>query len=478
MPTTSQPILVLGAGIAGLAAAEEACRLGRTPWVLDPARVPGGLLRTDEREGFRFDRGGHRFITAMPWVLERVRSRVGERFLVRDRRSVVLLDGTRIEYPLGFGNLLSRLGPWQNLRAVSSYAVSRWRHRHLPENTLEEWLRKRFGDYLYRRVFEGYSAKLWGRHPREISAEWAPERISIPDLGGFLRELVRPSRQPPRTYARRFLYPRHGIGEIPDSFARAVHAAGGRVETGAVPIALRRRAHGWQVAFRRLECGTVEEQAVEAVVSTIPLQALVELLDVADRPVADPEPFPYRALRFTNLGFARPVPLDTTWLYQPDPRCRFTRIQVPAARSPEMAPMGCGSFQLEEPLEPGADVDAEPPIAAALATLRSAGFAVDDPIVAFSTIEPHAYPAYRSGARARAAALAAMLESLPGLAVAGRQGRFSYVFLDRALAEGVNAVRRLHGLAPYPLAASTGRPLPVEAQSIIEEALASTETGS
>ena len=86
--TSAQPhhVLVLGGGICGLGAADEAVRLGHTVTVVEQATEIGGLLTTDRRDGFSFDRGGHRFITAIPWVLQRVQELLGDRLLVRERK--------------------------------------------------------------------------------------------------------------------------------------------------------------------------------------------------------------------------------------------------------------------------------------------------------------------------------------------------------------------------------------------------------
>lgn len=470
-----RPLLVLGGGICGLAAAEEAGRHGVPVLLLEREPEVGGLLRTDRREGFSFDRGGHRFITAIPWVLDRVRAILGDRLIVRERKSYVLIDGTRIDYPLELGNLLRTLGPGKNVRAFLSYARGRVSLATSDERSLEDWLRRRFGPYLYRTVFEGYSRKLWGLHPSEISAEWAPERISIPSLGGFLRELFVPSRRPPRTYAREYLYPRRGIGEIPEAWLRAVGAGGGTVLTGTEVSSLRQDGDAWVVRYRHE--GRTIVRAVRGVVSTIPLPSLVGLLGPEERRAAgvdDPScaesPLSFRGLRFLDLGFRRPVPLDATWIYQPDPECRFTRIQIPAARSPEMVPEGCGSIQLEFPIAgTGSDVRGSTVDDDARALLEALGLSLGEPCLSFVTTEPCAYPIYRHGARERAREIRSRIEGLPGIVTVGRQGAFSYVFLDRALAEGVNGCRALLGAAalPEPRPTDGNRPLPIEARSLV-----------
>ncbi|MFQ5655198.1 MAG: FAD-dependent oxidoreductase, partial [Planctomycetota bacterium] len=478
-PSPSGTLLILGGGIAGLAAADEACRAGVQAIVVEVEARPGGLLRTDRRDGFCFDRGGHRFITSIPWVLERVRDLLADRLLVRERRSLILLDGTTIEYPLRIANLLRRLGPWRNVRALLSYLAARdGRGRAPEEQSLEEWLRGHFGCYLYRAIFEGYSEKLWGEHPSRISAEWAPERISIPTLGGFLKELLLPSRRAPRTYARRYLYPRRGIGEIAEAFADRVEEGGGEIWTSSRALAVSRKGRVWRAAVETAR----GERAVEAggVVSTIPLASLLEILEEPEKP--ELLPLQHRGLRFLNLAFRRPVPLDATWIYHPDRDSRFSRIQVPAARSPHMVPPEHGSIQLEEPWWPGSAeegeaqaghgrgaVDAAGRIDEAMALLGRLDIDPGEPLFSFTTVEPHAYPIYRPGARQSARRALAWLHRLPGLASAGRQGGFSYIFLDRALAQGVNAARHVLGLEALDSEGegAAASPLPIEASSVV-----------
>ncbi len=472
-PAEPLPLLVLGGGIAGLGAADEARRAGVEVVLIERSDGVGGMLRTDRRDGFSFDRGGHRFITSLSWVQERITALLGDRLRVRERRSLVLLDGTTVAYPLELDDLIRRLGIRSNLRALGSYLAARSRARRAVragqlETNLEEWLERRFGTYLYRRVFEGYSEKLWGLHPSRISAEWAPERISVPDLGSFLKQMLWPRRSTPRTWAKRYLYPRTGIGEIVESLGNRVIEEGGEIRLRSTVRSLAPLEGGrWRATIE----GEHETHVldVRGVVSTIPLDAFCRL-------IPDSPPIPtlgQRGLRFTNIAFDQPVPLDATWIYQPDPRSRFSRLQIPAARSPEMVPAGCGSIQLEEPWDAARGEQAtsqlEERVAEGIAMLRTLGVELEEPRFAFTTAEPHAYPIYEGNARALAAQTVSALERKPGIAIAGRQGRFRYCFLDRAFAEGVNGARRLLALPPLEneVERTPGDPLPLEAASIV-----------
>src|SRR5690606_27150247 len=68
MSATAEPrpdleVVVIGAGPAGLTAAAELVAAGVPATVVEADSVVGGISRTVEREGWRFDIGGHRFFT-------------------------------------------------------------------------------------------------------------------------------------------------------------------------------------------------------------------------------------------------------------------------------------------------------------------------------------------------------------------------------------------------------------------------------
>ncbi|MFT6577080.1 MAG: protoporphyrinogen oxidase, partial [Akkermansiaceae bacterium] len=63
-------LLIAGGGPAGLTAAYHATKKGYKPLVLEASGCVGGISRTEEHQGFRFDIGGHRFYTKEPLVNE------------------------------------------------------------------------------------------------------------------------------------------------------------------------------------------------------------------------------------------------------------------------------------------------------------------------------------------------------------------------------------------------------------------------
>ncbi|MGW7066990.1 NAD(P)/FAD-dependent oxidoreductase [Streptomyces sp. NPDC054855] len=68
----SADVVVVGAGLAGLACALDLCRAGRRVTLLEASDGPGGRMRTDRQDGFLLDRGFQVFNTAYPQVKRRV----------------------------------------------------------------------------------------------------------------------------------------------------------------------------------------------------------------------------------------------------------------------------------------------------------------------------------------------------------------------------------------------------------------------
>src|ERR671939_1766959 len=97
---TSAPILVLGGGPAGLTAGYLPGKAGRDVVVLEAEDQVGGLAKTVERDGYRFDLGGHRFFTKSQEVDALWHEVVGEEFLVRPRMSRIYWNKKFLAYPL------------------------------------------------------------------------------------------------------------------------------------------------------------------------------------------------------------------------------------------------------------------------------------------------------------------------------------------------------------------------------------------
>jgi protoporphyrinogen oxidase len=453
MTAPSPPFVILGGGPCGLAAAWALARKGVRPIVFEREPLVGGLCATHEWGGFRFDLGGHRFVSSDADLSRWLEELLGDDLLTQERRSVVLHAGRRFRYPLDAKDLLANLGIRENARALAGYAAAQVARLAKPSRdaSFEDWVVARFGRPLYDTFFGPYTEKLWGIAPSAISADWAAERISLLDLGDAALRMAGLRNSPIRTYARRYRYPRLGMGQLYETIAKDIARHGGEVHTSArvVGLDVERGVGAPRVVAVNVTTprGSLRVPVGE-LFSTIPLPELVRALlphahaaiDRAARALA------FRALVFVNVPLARANFSENTWMYVASPELRTSRIQEPKRRSAAMAPRGHTSLMLEVPCDAGDRLwNAGDDELAHLAAheLGALGFSMHDAIGRFSVRVEHGYPVYHLAYERDRQALLAEVARFANVRTAGRQGLFRYVFMDAAMQMGLRAAEQM-----------------------------------
>ena len=168
---------MLGAGPAGLTAAYVLGLRGVRGTVYEADGVVGGIAKTVEYDGYRFDLGGHRFFTKFPEIDRLWQSMLGEDFLVRPRLSRIYYQGKYYAYPLQTRDVIARLGLLESALCSLSYFRSQLNRNWKRMDSFEDWVTANFGRRLYDAFFRSYTEKVWGIPGSEIHAEWAVQRI-------------------------------------------------------------------------------------------------------------------------------------------------------------------------------------------------------------------------------------------------------------------------------------------------------------
>src|SRR5580658_2453265 len=264
--------VIVGAGPAGLTAAYELSRAGRRATVLeqDPEHV-GGIARTINYKGYRFDIGGHRFFSKNEEIEKLWTEILGDRMLTRKRLSRIYYRGRFFKYPLETRDVLLKLGVVESTACVASYLAARLKPRHEIKN-LEDWVTNAFGRRLYETFFRSYTEKVWGIPCNEISADFAAQRIK--DLS--MRELIKRAlglgkRNGPviKTLIDRFRYPLHGPGEMWEELARTIQSRGAALKMGESVVAVQRR-HGSVSSITTAADGSKHTYTGSHFISTMP----------------------------------------------------------------------------------------------------------------------------------------------------------------------------------------------------------------
>src|SRR5207237_194191 len=166
-------------------------------------------------------------------------------------------------------------GLLEAVRCALSYARARLAPRRSPRS-FEDWVVAQFGRRLFEIFFKTYTEKVWGMPCKEISADWAAQRIKGLSLASAVLRALLPRRKPRgeviKTLIDSFRYPRKGPGMMWEACAEKVRARGGRVLMGAAvaELAHDRSVSRWTVVASRE--GTREQLVAAPVVSSTPLR--------------------------------------------------------------------------------------------------------------------------------------------------------------------------------------------------------------
>jgi len=231
-------VAIIGAGPAGLTAGYLLSKDGIEATVLeaDPVYV-GGISRTTTYKGFHFDIGGHRFFSKSKAVEDLWTEILPNDMLVRPRSSRIFYGGKFFSYPLKPFEALLKLGIIKSVLCVVSWLKARIFPVRNPRN-FEEWVSNQFGKRLFKTFFKSYTEKVWGMSCREISADWAAQRIKGLSLGSAIKNALLPQRyngdrtKVIKTLINSFRYPRRGPGMMWEACAEKTKAMGGKIEMG------------------------------------------------------------------------------------------------------------------------------------------------------------------------------------------------------------------------------------------------------
>jgi len=235
----------MGAGPAGLSAAFELSRHGTPVTVLekDPASV-GGISRTLEFMGCRFDVGPHRFFSKSEEIEALWTEVLGAEIHDVARLTRILYNGKYFDYPIKASNAFLNLGPVETARCLLSYAQARMRPVVEPRS-FEDWVSNQFGHRLFSIFFKTYTEKVWGISTRDLSADWAGQRIKGLNLLEVARNALLPASMRGgehaivKTLVDSFRYPRLGAGQMWETVAARLDGAGHPVRMGEEVVAVR-----------------------------------------------------------------------------------------------------------------------------------------------------------------------------------------------------------------------------------------------
>ena len=451
-------VVIIGGGPAGLTAGYLLSKEEVDLVVLeaDPVYI-GGISRTVTYKGFHFDIGGHRFFSKSKAVEDLWTEILPNDMLVRPRSSRIFYDGKFFSYPLKPLEALLKLGIFRSALCVLSWMKARLFPVRDPRN-FEDWVSNQFGKRLFNTFFKSYTEKVWGMSCKEISADWAAQRIKGLSLGSAIKNALIPQRyngdrtKVIKTLINSFRYPRRGPGMMWEECAEKMKALGGRLEMGCrvTRCSYDETSGNWTVEYKDRQ-GDLQAIEAEHVISSAPMRELMCGLSpsASERAKHAAESLKYRDFLTVMLILKDRRMFDDNWIYIHDPSVKVGRVQNFRSWSPEMVPepdkvcYGLEYFCFEhDGLWESSDRDL---IELAKRELVEIGLSKEGDFIDGCVVrQKKAYPVYDDDYARHVATIRQELETqYPNLHLVGRNGMHKYNNQDHAMMTAMLCVENI-----------------------------------
>jgi protoporphyrinogen oxidase len=453
MTLSESRVVIIGAGPAGLTAALELQDQKQQVIVFEADTQVGGISKTVERDGWRFDIGGHRFFTKVSRVQEFWHKVLDpDDFPTRNRLSRIYYEGKFFDYPIKPINAFANLGPLESLRCMVSYGTTRLRPPK-DQSDFESWVAARFGWRLYRIFFKTYTEKVWGVPATEIRSDWAAQRIKGLSLPGAVFNAFRSyfAQTKHVSLIDRFEYPRLGPGQMWERAAQLVEQGGGDVHLQSKVVSLVRDETGVTSVVVDSERGR-ESITTRSVISSMPLGELALAMSPLppEHVINAAKALTHRDFLTVALVVPEEISFPDNWIYIHDPTVKLGRVQNFRSWSPDMVKPGSTCLGLEYFVFEGDELwgmDDDDLVSFATEEITRIGLIPSEVVEAgFIVRVPQAYPVYDASYTEHVNAIRVWLESeAPNVYPVGRNGMHRYNNQDHSMLTAMLAVENIGG---------------------------------
>lgn len=446
---TKPTVIVIGAGPAGLAAAQQLAEAGHRVSLFEADNTVGGLARSFSLWGQRVDCGPHRFFSSDSMVNDYFTRMVGQDYTLVNRLTRIYYGNKFFLYPLQAANALGNLPLRTVVEILLSYAGQRLAPLKEPR-TFEEWVVNRFGRKLFEIFFKNYSEKLWGIPCAKIDADWAAQRIKRLSLWEAVKgALGGKAGQRHKTLLEQFAYPKGGSGMLYERIAQEFCQAGGQLHLQSPVRGIVQDEKG---KVRGVELANGTRQLADVLVSTMPLTTMVKGLQGCPSEVrAACERLTYRNTILVYVEVEARDLFPDNWIYVHSPDVRHGRITnfrnwCPSLTGDKASTILCVEYwcfdhdeiwQRDEAWMGRLAIDELRKIKVLRPEHRTAN--------TFMLHLPRCYPVYETGYQRDVLRIKGYLDGIPNLLAIGRYGAFKYNNQDHSLLMGLLAARQISG---------------------------------
>lgn len=444
-------VVVLGAGLAGLAAADEILQKGKGGFevtILEKQPFIGGLSATFENSGFRFDLAPHRWFTKNEELNQWVNKLMGKEMIWVKKYTPMYQFNKFFNYPIEIMDVIRKINPLKIVIMLFTYVWARISNLIIKKKiiTMKDAYVSRFGYALYVWFNKEFNEKLWGRGGCEtMSADFVQQRTRDLSISVIIKNALGIGGKVV-SLTPKFQFPKLGIGRISDKLAERIKQNGGVVKNKLTIQKINKDALGYRIVTNQ------GEYRADLLVSSIPVDELIRLM----APKAPPSIIKAISLlqyvhqKVVVLLADKPKLTDFTWVYVHPPAIKFFRFLETNNWSVDMSPKGKTSLVFEYPYQTGDELGR-------LSDDRLIDMTINDFIKYFSPVNKkadilkglvfkvdRAYPKYDLYYRSPLGAVKNYLKKThPKIQLVGRNGMFRYNNMDHAVFTGQLAARNI-----------------------------------
>lgn len=446
MINSKDQIVVLGGGLAGLTCAYELGKAKKRVLVIEKLEQVGGLAKTININGFRFDTGPHRWYTKSDMVNTWMLKLLDKEIIKVPRLTRIYFDKKFFHYPIQIKSTLKGMGLVKTFLAVVDYAKIRLLRLFSPREpvTIEEGYIYQFGRTLYEMFFKRYTEKLWGISCKKISVDWLGQRSRGFNIATVIKNAIF-TNEKVVSFVDEFSYPKLGIGRLAEKLAEGILQSGGIIMLNSEVVEVNYRNNKISSVLLK-QNNKVKQINCREIVSTIPISDLVrslkptlplEILHVNHKLKYRDE---IQVVLFVKKSHITP----DTWIYIHSLNIPFVRFMEMDNWSNKLSPKGTTSLVFEIACNEGKrfwKMEDE-----SLVKLVSRKFIEEFGLIRKQDIidwyvhrVQKEYPVYHIGYRKDLARIKKYLNKFTNLQIAGRNGTFRYNNMDHSVEMGFYA---------------------------------------
>ena len=338
-------ILIVGAGPAGLTAGYILAENGYKVEIIEQnSKYVGGISRTEEFKGFRFDIGGHRFFSKSKEINLLWEKILPKNFRTRDRKSRIFFNKNFFNYPLDLIEVIFKLGIIESAICFFSFLKAKIFPIKKPKS-YHDWIYNNFGERLYLNFFKSYTEKVWGLSCDDISADWAAQRIKGLNFKEIIFQSIKKiffkknKKKIIKTLINQFKYPDYGPGMMWEAARDKIIDNGSKIEMAvkAIKYLYNKTEKKWHVTIQNKNN---DEKVIisDIVICSAPMRDVGMAIYPQLKSLEDVKKLNYRDYITVAVLIDQKKIIDDNWIYIHEEKVKAGRIQNYTAWSSLMAP--------------------------------------------------------------------------------------------------------------------------------------------